>query len=120
MKRLFKKIRFDDVFLEITVGGDDAAKAAISYGVHCSAVYGLVEFLKDTVHFNAKQIKIHADFDMEKSDYYAYCKIKLRLSTLLFCAIWGFFAVMKVMKAGEEKAPSKGGKDPKKTTKKAA
>lgn len=120
VKRLFKKIRFDDVFLEITVGGDDAAKAAVSYGVHCSAVYGLVEFLKDTVHFNAKQIKIGVDFDMEKSDYYAYCNIKLRLSTLLFCAIWGFFAVLKVMKNTRQNDPPKENKKPKETPKKAA
>lgn len=101
VKRFFKKIRFDDVFVEIVVGGDDAAKTAVSYGVHCAAAHGLVCFLKNTVSFKAKKIDIKANFDLEKTDYYAYGKIKLRLSTLLFCAIWGYFAVYKVMKSDD-------------------
>ncbi len=119
VKRLFKKIRFDDVFVEIVVGGDDAAKTAVSYGVHCAAAHGLVCFLKNTVSFKAKKIDIKANFDLEKTDYYAYGKIKLRLSTLLFCAIWGFFAVYKVMKSdnASNRTNSNNSKD---TVKKAA
>lgn len=119
VKRLFKKIRFDDVFVEIVVGGDDAAKTAVSYGVHCAAAHGLVCFLKNTVSFKAKKIDIKANFDLEKTDYYAYGKIKLRLSTLLFCAIWGFFAVYKAMKSNDTLNKTNGNNS-KDTIKKAA
>lgn len=103
VKRVFKRIRIYDVFAEIVVGGSDAAKTAISYGIHCAAVYGAVRFLKNTVNFKAKKIDIKADFDLEKTDYYFYCKLKLRLSTLLYCLLWGTAAVQRAMKGDTEK-----------------
>lgn len=118
VKRLFKKIRFYDIFSEIVVGGDDAAKTAIAYGVHCAAVYGLVIFLKNTVSFKEKKIDIKANFDLEKTDYYFYGKVKLRLSTLLYCAVWGFFAVKKAM--SEDQSQKGNVKDSKGAPKKAA
>lgn len=95
IKKLFKKIRLTDVLVDIMVGGDDAAKTAISYGVHCSAIYGLIEFLKQSVTFKAERITIKADFDLPKTDYYASATLKLRISTLLGCLLWGFLAVTK-------------------------
>lgn len=118
VKRLFKKIRFYDIFSEIVVGGDDAAKTAIAYGVHCAAVYGLVCFLKNTVSFKEKKIDIKANFDLEKTDYYFYGKVKLRLSTLLYCAVWGFLAVKKAM--SEDQSQRGNVKDSKGAPKKAA
>ena len=94
VKRIFKKIRFSNVMIDITVGGDDAAKVAISYGVHCSAVYGLIAFLDSVISFNAERVSVRADFDLPKSEYYAKAAVKLRLSTLLHSGIWGFFAVL--------------------------
>lgn len=94
VKRLFRKIRFYNVVIDITTGGDDAAKTAISYGVHCSAVYGLVTFLDSVITFKADRINVRADFALEKSEYYAKATVKLRLSTLLHSGIWGFFAVL--------------------------
>lgn len=118
VKKLFKKIRIYDVFAEIVVGGDDAAKTALSYGVHCAAVNGFIAFLKNNVSFKAKKIDIKADFDLEKTDYYIYGKVKLRLSTLLSCLIWGYSAVQEAM---NDDAP-KGQQDQKNkgTVKKAA
>lgn len=93
VKRMFKKIRITKVYADITVGGDDAAKTAVSYGVHCAAVNGLIAFLDNTVTFKKEKINIRADFDLEKTDYYASGTIKLRVSTLLHSAIWGYMAV---------------------------
>lgn len=100
IKRLFKKIRITDVLLDIMVGGDDAAKTALSYGIHCSAIYGLIEFLKQNVTFKADRITIKADFDLPKTDYYARATVKLKLSTFLRCMIWGFAAVTKELNKG--------------------
>lgn len=117
VKRVFKKIRIYDVFAEIVVGGSDAASTAISYGVHCAAVHGAVCFLKNNASFKAKKIDIKADFDLEKTDYYLYCRVKLRLSTLLFCLLWGTAAVKNAMEGGDRK---KQADKAKKTSKKAA
>ena len=94
VKRLFKKIRLSNVAIDITVGGDDAAKVAIGYGVHCSMVHSLVALLDNAISFSADRISVKADFDLEKSEYYAKGTLKLRLSTLLHSGIWGFFAVL--------------------------
>lgn len=116
VKKLFKKIRIYDVFAEIVVGGDDAAKTALSYGTHCAAINGFIAFLKNNVSFQTKKIDIKADFDLEKSNYYVYGKVKLRLCTLLSCLIWGYSAVQGAMN-GE---PPKEKEQSNKTAKKAA
>lgn len=107
VKRLFKKIRLSNVVIDITAGGDDAAKAAISYGVHCSAVYGLVEFLDNVISFSADRISVRADFDLPKNEYFAKATIKLRLSTLLHSGIWGFFAVFSELRKDSGAPPEK-------------
>ena len=94
VKRIFKKIRFSSVVIDITAGGDDAAKVAISYGVHCGAVHGLVTFLDSVISFKVDKISVKADFDLPKNEYYAKGTIRFRLSTLLHSGIWGFFAVL--------------------------
>ena len=100
VKRIFKKIRLSNVVIDIVTGGDEAAKTAISYGVHCSAVYGLVGFLDNVITFKAEKISVRADFDQPKNEYYAKGTLKLRLSTLLHSAIWGFFAVLSEIRKG--------------------
>lgn len=116
VKRIFKKIRLSNVVVDITAGGDDAAKAAISYGVHCSAVYGLAAFLDNAISFNAESISIRADFDLPETRYCVKGTIKLRLSTLLHSGIWGFFAVLSELRRDSGAPPEKN--EP--TTKKAA
>ncbi len=98
IKRLFKKIRVTGVYADITVGGSDAAKTAISYGVHCAAVDGLAAFLDGMITFKAEEINIRADFELEKSVYYAKATVKLRLSTLLHSGLWGAAAVYGELK----------------------
>ncbi|MCM1298753.1 MAG: DUF2953 domain-containing protein [Firmicutes bacterium] len=115
VKRIFKKIRFYDLYIDIIVGGEDAAKTAISYGIHCSVINSIAAFLSNTVTFEAKKISINADFDLEKTDYCAKGTVKLRLSTLLHSAVWGGLGVLKeILEAGddesEEKTADKGSK----------
>lgn len=121
VKRIFKKIRLYNLYVDITVGGEDAAQTAMSYGVHCSVVNGIAAFLANTVTFNPKKIDIKADFDLEKTDYYAKGTVKLRLFTLLHSGIWGFFAVLsEILKANKEGTESKQKSGSAKNPKKAA
>lgn len=105
VKRIFKKIRVYGLYADVTVGGEDAAKVAVSYGVHCSIINGIMAFLSETVTFKAEKINIKADFDLEKTDYYVRGTVKLRLYTLLHSVIWGGFGVYsEIAKAGEKTA----------------
>ncbi|MDE6725645.1 MAG: hypothetical protein K2J79_08565, partial [Ruminiclostridium sp.] len=80
-------------------------------------VNGFIAFLKNNVSFKAKKIDIKADFDLEKTDYYIYGKVKLRLSTLLSCLIWGYSAVQGAMNDDQPKGQAPKSKG---TAKKAA
>lgn len=88
VKRLFKKIRVRDLYIDYVVGTDDAAKTAIKYGTICAAVYPIIEWLTTYFSVQAREVKIEADFSRESDNVFAYCVVKLRLGTALFCAIW--------------------------------
>lgn len=105
VKRIFKKIRFYNVVIFVTAGGKDAAKAAMSYGYHCWAVYSITKLLSETITFKAKDVDVRADFDLEKNEYYLYGVVKMRVSTLLHSAIWGFFAVLSEIRKDSKPAP---------------
>ncbi len=95
IKRLFKKIRIRDVYIDWVVGSDEAGKTAIKYGGLCTAFYSLEKFL--TMYFDAKirEINIEADFQALKDDIFIYLKLKLRIGTALGCALWLGFRVLK-------------------------
>lgn len=105
VKRIFKKIRFYNVVIFVTAGGKDAAKVAMSYGYHCWAVYSITKLLSETITFKAKDVDVRADFDLEKNEYYFYGVVKMRVSTLLHSAIWGFFAVLSEIRKDSKPAP---------------
>lgn len=114
VKRIFKKIRISGVYVDATIGGEDAAKAAISYGVHCAAIDGLIAFLDNTVSFKAEKIEIRADFDLEKSVYYCKARVKLRMSTLLHSGIWGALAIIGELKEVSDITEEENKKSPQK------
>lgn len=95
IKRLIRKIRIRNVYIDIVAGSGDAAKTAIKYGAICSAVFSVSEFLKAFMSTDIKEINIEADFEAEKDDIFAYGVIKLRISTAIACGIWLGFRLLK-------------------------
>lgn len=88
VKRLFKKIRWYDVYVDWVVATDDAAKTALTYGSICSVLYPFFKWLTTYFTAHVKEVNIEADFSKEESDIFAYFLLKLRLSTALACLIW--------------------------------
>lgn len=95
VKRLFKKIKFRNLYIDWVVGSDDAAKTAIKYGAGCAAIYPLMEWLTTYFDVIPKEVNIEADFSAEKDDIFAYCTISLRVSTALGCGLWLLFRMAK-------------------------
>lgn len=95
IKRLFKKIRIRDVYVDWVVGSDEAGKTALKYGGLCTAFYSLREWL--TTYFDAKikEINIEADFQAEKDDIFIYATWKLRIGSALGCVLWLGVRVLK-------------------------
>lgn len=88
IKRLFKKIRVSDLYIDYVVATDDAAKTAIKYGAVCAALYPAIEWLTTYFTVHARQVNVEADFSEEADDIFAYCRVKLRVSTALGCILW--------------------------------
>ncbi|MDE7234256.1 MAG: DUF2953 domain-containing protein, partial [Ruminiclostridium sp.] len=88
IKRRFKKIRVSDLYIDYGVATDDAAKTAIKYGTVCAALYPAIEWLTTYFTVHARRVHVEADFSEEIDDIFAYCKIKLRVSTALGCILW--------------------------------
>lgn len=107
VKRLFKKIRWHDVYVDWVVGSDDAAKTALMYGSVCSVLYPFFKWLDTYFTAHIKEINVEADFSKEESDIFAYFVLKLRLSTALACLIWLGVRVLKTyLKYSDELNPS--------------
>lgn len=96
VKRLISHIRINDLYIDITASGDDAAKAALNYGKINIAVHNLLAFLYQFVRLKVKEINIDCDFESGKTDFMLYCKVKMRISTALGCAIWFLFRMLKL------------------------
>ena len=108
VKRLFKKIRIRDIYLDWVVGAGDGAKTAIKYGGVCAAVYPLIKWMTTYLDVRTKEINIEADFDGEKDDIFFYGIMKLRISTALGCAIWLLYRMAKTyLKYSRTEAPPK-------------
>lgn len=88
VKRLFKKIRWYNVYVDWVVATDDAAKTALTYGSICSVLYPFFKWLTTYFTAHVKEVNVEADFSKEESDIFAYFLLKLRLSTALACIIW--------------------------------
>lgn len=95
VKRLFKKIRVSDLTVDYVVATDDAAKTAIKYGTVCAALYPAIEWLTTYFTVRVQRVHVEADFSEETDDIFAYCKIKLRVSTALGCILWLGVRVIK-------------------------
>lgn len=95
IKRLFKKIRIRDVYIDWVVGSDEAGKTAVKYGGLCTAFYSLQEWLTTYFDCKIKEINIEADFQAEKDDIFIYAVWKLRIGAALGCVLWLGIRVLK-------------------------
>mgnify|MGYP002521136116 FL=1 len=81
LKKIIKRTIIDHLSIDISVGGEDAAKTAISFGATNFAVGSALGWL-DTF-FTLKKpdcINITADFASEETKIDCYCEIKLVLA----------------------------------------
>lgn len=95
IKKLFKKIRWYDVYVDWVVASDDAAKTALMYGGICSFMYPFFKWLTTYFTAHVKEVNIEPDFSKEEQDIFIYFVLKLRLSTALACTIWLAWRVLK-------------------------
>ena len=82
-KKFFKHLRLDVSHIVITVGADDAASAAITYGIVSQSVAYLLAFLDAHLNIRKKrrgEISVRCDFTAERTA----CDIRITASL----AVW--------------------------------
>ncbi|MCL1904155.1 MAG: hypothetical protein FWF94_07045 [Oscillospiraceae bacterium] len=85
IKRLIQKLRVVNLRLNCVIGGDDAAKVALNYGLQSAAVSGGLAWLNQILKLKIKEVNVTADFAKEKTDIQMECRIKLRvISAVVF------------------------------------
>ena len=70
--RFFKHLRLDISKIVVTVGAEDAAKCAITYGIVSQSVAYLLAFLDQNLHIYKKrggEINVYCDFTAEQVSY---------------------------------------------------
>ncbi len=111
LKRLFRKIKFRDVYIDCVAGSDDAAVTALKYGGYCAAIYSLTELIDTYFDSQIREVNVEADFYAPKDDIFAHVTIKLRISTAIGCALWlGVRALKVYLKYSEPKTKNKANK----------
>ncbi len=96
VKRLISHIRITNVLIDITASGDDAHKAALNYGKINWALSSVLSFLDRVVRLSVKKVNVGVDFCSGKTDFYISCKIKMRVSTAIGCALWFLIRMLKI------------------------
>ncbi len=64
---MLRKAVFRQFSLQIVVGDDDAADAAMRYGRTCAAVYPLLTLLERTFRVRRRTVDLRCDFDAEET-----------------------------------------------------
>ena len=100
--KLLKHVRFKKLDFNLTVASEDAATTAIRYGNICSIVYSLCGLLGSACDFDAKKVKVSADFASENMTLVLKSTIKIRLIFLVSFAFGFAFSIIK-LKLGELK-----------------
>lgn len=88
LKKLLKLIRFYDFELKLTVGDEDAYKAAMKFGKINALVYSALALLCCAFTVNIKHTEINCDFESSKTQASLATVIKVRPSAVLALAIY--------------------------------
>jgi hypothetical protein len=83
MRRIMRRIIVDNVIVDITVRGKDAAKTAVNYGILSGAVYGIIAVLSTLTTVYVEDVDVACDFNGTESEINAGLKVKIRLSVLI-------------------------------------
>lgn len=86
LRKIFKAIRIDDIYLNLSVGKTDAYESAMNYGKVSAAVYNALALFMNVFRCGVKNINVNCLFNVDKTDYEALFVVKVRPSTVIALA----------------------------------
>ena len=94
LKKLICRMRFYSFSFYLSIGSDEAAKTAVTYGAACSAIYPLITLLSSAKNFSAEKIIIKTDFASDETVFSSSGQISIRLVYIVaFLASVAFFII---------------------------
>ena len=85
---ILRRTTFENFNLDVTVGGDDAATTAITYGRICSFTYPALGLLHANSKMKNPKVNIFADYEKEKVDVSFSSTAKIPLIMLVVSLLW--------------------------------
>ncbi len=94
LKKLICRMRFHGFNLYLSIGSDEAATTAVTYGAACSAIYPLITLLSSAKNFSAEKVTVKTDFASDKTVFSSSGQVSVRLVYILtFLASVAFFII---------------------------
>jgi hypothetical protein len=87
VKRLIQKLRVERLQINCVIGGDNAAKTALTYGFQSAAISAFLAWANEIVTLKTKEVNVSADFAKNKTDLQFKCRVKLRVWAAVVCLI---------------------------------
>lgn len=103
LRKLLKMIRFYDLDLSLTVGDEDAYKAAMKFGKINALVYSAIALLCCAFTVSIKHTEINCNFDSSKTYASVATTVKVRPSAVLALAIYLGINYLKIRHNQNEK-----------------
>jgi len=87
MRKLVGKTRVTNLQLNCIIGGDDAAKIALTYGFQSAAISGGLAWLNEVLTLKVKKVNVTADFAKPETELTMKCRVKIRAGAALMCLL---------------------------------
>lgn len=87
-RTILRRTTFKNFSLEVTVGGEDAAKAALTYGEICAFTYPALGLLHANSKMKNPKVNIFADYEKEETDVNFSSVAKIPLIMLVISVLW--------------------------------
>jgi hypothetical protein len=92
LEKVRKKARIDNIGIDLTIGGDDAAETAIAYGEACAIIYPALSSLEMLVKIKKRKISIDAGFNKEACLAFDFC-VSMRLCSIITVGVATAFKI---------------------------
>jgi hypothetical protein len=84
--KLKNKVKIDLIKIDISIGGDDPAQTAMTYGVACAVVFPAVSALELLIRINRKEVFIAPAFNSDSNIVFD-CRVSIRLGSAISVGI---------------------------------
>lgn len=86
--KIFKGIKFSELYIDFAIANEDAYKCALNYGRISGAIYQLLGWMSVLFNVKLKTVDIIPAFAMKKSRFDVSAKVSLCLITPVIAGIW--------------------------------